>query len=480
MEVMNENNETSLLQRQVYEGIFARCKEALSAKLPDGAPKHVNLCTVLSEWIGPEEEATHNYSAQLQALEGAIFDATGGFDANAPKIHTTVPLPGSQSQPLLVTVALSQLGFLPDAGMKGPSPSSDVLDCISKFVMSGNETSKYPLEVLYMMNVPLVTGSPVESFSIGLNVGFAVTTACHIIGQFIVTKYHRDEYGQVEFWRSDDRQELAQKLRTCLRMSATYAPANDIVSQVFSCISAKKQATLRQGPNLLQLLFAMDRIIQQKVRQGSRKSYSDHLNECVKIHQQKERVSRAKLTTDEIRGLKIVSKLSDKFKTQLAAIWGTDKLQYTAVPLDLIASQFLDLHGDVPVTKAANPVWFAILSKTPEKLECWLKRVNDKFEHELDSRMSGGRSVCLRNQGHLLRDKKEEQPIVFRICCMWVEALPDITKHNDKARFQHVQKQFFCGLLDQDFRPHAICMDVNYKPDVLRFARQQAEDKVQQ
>lgn len=54
--------------------------------------------------------------------------------------------------------------------------------------------------------------------------------------------------------------------------------------------------------------------------------------------------------------------------------------------------------------------------------ECWLLRVNGKFEHELDSRLAGGRAVCVRNQAHLLRDKASGE---------WV---PRLVKHRSTGR----------------------------------------------
>lgn len=44
-------------------------------------------------------------------------------------------------------------------------------------------------------------------------------------------------------------------------------------------------------------------------------------------------------------------------------------------------------------------------------------------------------------------------------------------KHNSPERFEAYKEQFFKGLLDVDMRPHAVCMDPDYTPDTLRFAR---------
>ena len=57
--------------------------------------------------------------------------------------------------------------------------------------------------------------------------------------------------------------------------------------------------------------------------------------------------------------------------------------------------------------------------------QAWLRRVSGKFECELDSRLASGRTITMANQAHLLRDAVADRPIVFRMACMWVDALPE-------------------------------------------------------
>lgn len=252
--------------------------------------------------------------------------------------------------------------------------------------------------------------------------GFATTLAAHLICHSAIAL---PGYNTVDFWTADENKTLAARVRACVVMHGTYRPAKTLEEQVFMAISSKKQAALRQPPNLLQLAFAFGRIVDNKKR-TSRKSAPEILNDIVKAHQKAESVVRARLLTDEIRGLKILARQTERFKHRLAAIWGSDKFQYTAVPLDLIASNFLDPTAELPVDKKTNPVWANILQKSDEKMEMWLLRVSGKFECELDSRLSGGRNVCMANQAHLLRDPVQERPVVFRMACMWVDALPEV------------------------------------------------------
>ena len=57
--------------------------------------------------------------------------------------------------------------------------------------------------------------------------------------------------------------------------------------------------------------------------------------------------------------------------------------------------------------------------------QAWLRRISGKFERELDSRLTSGRNITMANQAHLLRDAVADRPIVFRMACMWVDALPE-------------------------------------------------------
>ena len=264
----------------MYQVLFKRCTDALSVKGPTGLPKHVNLCTVLEEWIVDEHD---KYSDSLKKLFRAIINATGGTDPHDAAIHDVVPV--ATNAPLRVLVGLWQLGYREEFSIKGASPSTDVLDCLQKFILKGNETQLYPLHVLYMMNAPARSGSNVENFSVGLSQGFAVTMAAHFFCHHVVTSaYAEEQWASPDFWGSRDQVLMAQRLRQCVQMCATYRPAADLEQQVFAAISAKKQASLRQPPNLLQLGYAFNRIIEQRRLATTRKTNVELLNESIKVH----------------------------------------------------------------------------------------------------------------------------------------------------------------------------------------------------
>ena len=99
-------------------------------------------------------------------------------------------------------------------------------------------------------------------------------------------------------------------------------PKKDLNDLVFTGISSKKQAGSRQPPNLLQLQFAMARLVHHAQSGGSRKSATELLMDCIKDHQKREEVRRAKLSTNEIKGLKTVFRMDTAFQRRLKLIWG--------------------------------------------------------------------------------------------------------------------------------------------------------------
>ena len=139
-----------------------------------------------------------------------------------------------------MNVGLWQLGFAENMAVKGASPSTDVMDCVHKFIMTGNQTALYPLQALYMFEAATpVQGSKVQDFSVGLNQGFATTLAAHLICFHAVSSLA--DFGSVEMWQAEDMHELAQRIRLCVTMHGTDEPAPNIETQVFKAISSKKQ-----------------------------------------------------------------------------------------------------------------------------------------------------------------------------------------------------------------------------------------------
>ena len=436
----------------------------------------LNVFTDVCAWLEkefPTEEAMNKYAQSLEALDKATRAATNEDGANDPNLWIETP-PPPDDDGLSVMVGLWQLGFYSASAIKGPSPTSDVVDCLEKIMTSktGNETKLYPLQVLYgLCGPPASPGAPVVPFSVGLNVGFTVTLACHIFARYVLHAYQECEWNNAEFWLREDQIAVAIQLRKCLRMEGRYAPQISVDKQVFSSISAKKQAGMRQPPNLIQLLFAFNRLITAEQSAGSRKTPMELLSGYIAKHNQSEKVHKAKLTTDEIKGLKTIMRMGPEFRKVLAQVWGTDKCCCTAVTMEMIGSPFLDPTLQPAASKKSNPLWYDILTPNDAKFTAWLKRTAFKFDASVAAAETSGKVVNLRNQAHLHRDKNDDSALLWRMACLWVACENQLKKNLGPERFAELQKMFFLGMLDNDMRDYVAAMDATFLIDDVRFVK---------
>ena len=464
------------------------CQQEMEKKDLEENRIHLDMCSLLESWtaalvpeiVGESEQnrlsrGLVEYSSKLKRMEDTIAKALNGRPSGEAPMARTVP-----NGPLTCTLPLWCLGFQESCSVKGASPTTDVFDCVEKFIMSGNETFLYSLVVYFQMNPPkpITPGVPIQDFSVGLVMGFAVTLGCHAFAHLVWQQF-TDMCLSEEFWTSSASHKiLASRLLICLRVQAKYLPKSDLSDLVFSGISAKKQAGNRQPPNLLQLQYAMGRLVVHAQSSGSRKSAVELLQDCIKDHQKREAVRRAKLTTNEIKGLKAVFRMSSEFQRRLKLIWGGDKLTHTSITLDLISQDFLDMGKPIAVDKQSNPTWFRIMTKSQAKFMAWLERSDARFNKELDEKLSQGKKINLENQAHLFRDPVADRKLVWEMVCLWVDTEGETQIHNSPARYLQYREQFRKGLLDADLRPHVVAKDAEFKHDQLRFARAAVEERM--
>ena len=214
MDTSSNPPEQQEVLRQLNKACFEKAQSDLGKKC-NGVHVHLDVCSMLREWVGADAEegqaaaaAVQDYAHKLQCMSTVINSVIVRRPGGAP-VRDMIPEPDTD-----VTVALHQLGFEEDMAIKGASPSTDILDCLEKIILKGNETSLYPLQVLYNINRNAVLGAPVEPFSVGLHVGFAVTLASHIFASFIIKTYGEPAWNTEEFWRSDF-QVVASRLSFC-------------------------------------------------------------------------------------------------------------------------------------------------------------------------------------------------------------------------------------------------------------------------
>ena len=206
------------------------------------------------------EDVRKKYQEQLTILEDACLYITAATAAAKKELFTkTVP---ADPQPpadgaddctrgLKLTLRLWQLPFEEGLSMKGASSADAIRRTMDIFLVKGNSSETYPVEVLFKMSGQKV-GEVVNPFSVGVSNGFAAVLACHCICMSAIELKWFDPDNGIE---DSTKRLLGHRLLRCLRLYATYNPAPDLASQVRATLSSKIQASSRMRPSTLQMLY---------------------------------------------------------------------------------------------------------------------------------------------------------------------------------------------------------------------------------
>jgi len=191
----------------------------------------------------------------------------------------------------------------------------------------GNNTEKWPLEIIFHVLTSASVGTPIEDFTMGLSIGFGTTLAAFLFCYAAI----KLEWAPLLAVNP----ELAKRLLKCIRMSATYDPAPNLLQQIFKSLSGKIQAAARQRPTTLMMLFAFQRAVQEILAGGTRKSRQQALLDIIKDYNKSEKERSYKINTDEISAIRFLSLRDDEFLGHLRVIWGADRIGSTAVPMNM-------------------------------------------------------------------------------------------------------------------------------------------------
>jgi len=195
----------------------------------------------------------------------------------------------------------------------------------------GNNTEKWPLEILFHVLTSDSPGSHIQNFTIGLSIGFGTTLAAFL---FCYTAIKLEWIALLPA-----NPELAKRLLKCLRMTATYEPAPSLVLQIFKSLGGKIQAAARQRPTTLMMLFAFQRGINEVMAGGTRKSRQQVLVDFIRDYNKGEKVRSCKINTDEIAAIRFLSLRDEAFINHLKVLWGADRIGNTAVPMNMPDTQ---------------------------------------------------------------------------------------------------------------------------------------------
>lgn len=166
----------------IFQKLLDALKQEIDVLDADGRPCYTDVCEWFAGLLGTDA-SRQAYCDGLRSLCTTCLAITG-IQANRPQ--ATVPeLVGAASlEPCAerYSLRLWQLAVHERSHVKGAPPLHSVRDCMQKFVSGyGNETGKYPLEVLFQWGAPhvkagdLLVDAQIPDLSIAVSVGSSVT-----------------------------------------------------------------------------------------------------------------------------------------------------------------------------------------------------------------------------------------------------------------------------------------------------------------
>lgn len=332
-----------------------------------GIPKFADVPALLDDFFKVQDgdAVLKQFAAELKELEKQCLAATKAKDAvKKAALLQAVPAPpqpeaAGDGEAALQNhaVRLWQMGFSEERSLKGASNLCAILDVVKVNITSqkGNQTQKFPVEILFNLGQALpAAGSPIKDFSIGTANGFAV-----VLGSFLccLVAIQKGWLKTDSSLSAPVRSELGKQLLKCLRLTTTYDPKVDVRQQVQSTLSTKIQASQRSRPTTLQMLYTFERVVVAELAGGTRKPRAVLLKETLEEYNRKETVRNYRIYSDEIDGIKFLSDRSVEFKKVLKIIWGAEKPSNTALPMSLLASDWLQDSAPLPVHAAQGRAW---------------------------------------------------------------------------------------------------------------------------
>jgi hypothetical protein len=371
---------------------FQDCLSFIRGKMdqlsPEGEPAFADVTEYLSATYDSEDKK-RELAQKLVSLEKcccAILRAAPNevFQDTVPAVPV-VPKKkkGPAKAPQLLQCRLYQIGFTEASSVKGASPLNAIVQIMATNLQGrGNQTEKYPIELLYTLNNPgAQVGSPVAPFSVGISVGFELVLAsflCCIAALELPWLQGSRGPGGISAEEKEFQEDIAGRLLRMLRLTGTYQPRDTLQGQVQETLATKIMASQRMRPNSIQMLYGFRRLVQARAV-SSRQGHDALLKTAIAEFNNQEQ-SAFRINPEEVSGIVFISLRTPIFIRRLKIIWGSEKPQHTAMPLQLLGSAWLSPSYPLPFRKEENPAWAAALAPREPLYEEWLIRVGSRFE----------------------------------------------------------------------------------------------------
>ena len=371
---------------------FLDCMSLVRGKMdklsPEGEPAFADVAEYLSVTYD-SEDMKKELAQKLLSLERhccAILHTAPDevFQDTVPAVPVVLKKKkGPAKPPQLLQCRLYQIGFSEASSVKGASPLNAIVQITATNLQGrGNHTEKYPLELLYTLNDPgAQVGSPVAPFSVGISVGFGVVLAsylCCIAALELPWLQVSRGPGAISAEDKEFQEDIASRLLQMLRLTGTYQPRDTLQGQVQETLATKIMASQRTRPNSIQMLYGFRRLVLARATL-SRRSKEDLLKTAISEFNNNEQ-SAFRINAEEIAGIVFISSRTPLFLRRLKIIWGSEKPQHTAMPLQLLGSAWLSPSYPLPFRKEEKPGWAAALAPRELLYEEWIARAGGRFE----------------------------------------------------------------------------------------------------
>ena len=187
---------------------------------------------------------------------------------------------------------------------------------------------------------------------------------------------------------------------------------------------------------------------------------------------QREKVRKDKIKTDEISALSNLLNMSEWLQHRIKVIFQVQKPACTSLPYVLLASKFLNASSELSVKKEDNPVWHSIQEWSQEKADAWLARTDGRFNYKVKEQIAKGKKPNLLNQSKDFRDSGSEHT-VWEMACLKVWAWPQASRVNSSQRLKDLEEAWQRGALDETLRIHVINKRKDFKASDLSWAGSQ-------
>ena len=222
--------------------------------------------------------------------------------------------------------------------IRGATNSKQVLENFSTFMMGGNKTHLYPIELAAEL-LGAQPEMPLEHWNIGVSVGNAVVMACHLLVWATI------RYDLLEKCPVPDKKKFAVHLRQALILSTIWKPMADMKQAIFDSISTKQAAARRAKTSVLGFVAAYNIVVEKEVaKRAQRKSRSELLLEMLRWHNRQEESRAGRLQQVEMKAIQTLSSWSTGAECMrtLLAIWGASPPAQSSVTTDMLAADYLD------------------------------------------------------------------------------------------------------------------------------------------